>query len=55
MDVRKDSDRGPDDRLADQTGDGTDQTRRDALLRLGKYTAPAMLAMLLSDRAVAAS
>jgi hypothetical protein len=41
--------------LADQASDDADQTRRDAILRLGTYTAPAMLAMLLSDKAVAGS
>ena len=30
-----------------------DNDRRDALRRLGKYTAPVMLAILLSERAVA--
>lgn len=35
-----------------QNGDDGD-TRREAMLRMAKYTAPAMLAMLLSERAVA--
>ena len=30
-----------------------DERRRDAMRRLAKYTAPAMLAMLLSDKAFA--
>jgi len=55
MDARSGQDRGPEDRLADQAGEETDQTRRAAILRLGKYTAPAMLAMLLSDKAAALS
>jgi Chaperone of endosialidase len=33
---------------AGQTGEGIDHERREALTRLAKYTAPAMLAMLLS-------
>ena len=44
-----------DHRLADQAGGDADQTRRDAIVRLAKYTAPAMLAMLLNDKAMAAS
>lgn len=49
------SERNPVDPLADRAGDDTDQDRREAILRLAKYTAPAMLAMLLSDKAMAAS
>ena len=41
--------------LADQASDDTDRTRRDAVIRLAKYTAPAMLALLLSDKAAVAS
>ena len=33
---------------ADQTGEHIDYERREALTRLAKYTAPAMLAVLLS-------
>ncbi len=40
---------------ADQAGAETDQNRRDAVLRLAKYTAPAMLALLLSSKAAVAS
>jgi hypothetical protein len=50
-----DSERSSRDPLADQASDNTDQTRRDAVLRFAKYTAPAMLAMLLNDKAAAAS
>jgi hypothetical protein len=32
----------------EQTGEGIDHERREALTRLAKYTAPAMLAVLLS-------
>ncbi len=39
----------------DQAADDADQARRDALLRLAKYTAPAMLALLLSNKAAVAS
>jgi hypothetical protein len=31
----------------EQTGEGIDHERREALTRLAKYTAPAMLAVLL--------
>jgi hypothetical protein len=31
----------------------TDEARREAMRRMAKYTAPAMLAMLLSDKALA--
>ena len=40
---------------ADQAGDDTEKTRRDAMVRLAKYTAPAMLALLLSSKAAVAS
>jgi hypothetical protein len=40
---------------ADRDGEETDQARRDAVLRLAKYTAPAMLALLLSNKAAVAS
>jgi hypothetical protein len=52
-----DTDKEPDSHepLADQAGDDTDKTRRAAVIRLAKYTAPAMLALLLSDRAAFAS
>jgi hypothetical protein len=43
------------DRVSDQAADAADQSRRDAVLRFAKYTAPAMLAMLLNDKAMAAS
>jgi hypothetical protein len=32
-----------------------DEGRREAMIRLAKYTAPVMLAVLLSEKAVAAS
>ena len=35
----------------EQTGERIDQGRREALARLAKYTAPAMLAMLMSQQA----
>lgn len=46
---------GSRDTRADQAADATDQNRRDAVLRLAKYTAPAMLALLLSSKAAVAS
>jgi hypothetical protein len=49
------SERNPVGPVADQAEDDTDQDRREAILRLAKYTAPAMLAMLLSNKAMAAS
>jgi Chaperone of endosialidase len=38
----------------EQTGEGIDYERREALLRLAKYTAPAMLAVLVSSANAAA-
>jgi hypothetical protein len=35
-------------KAAEQTGEGIDHERREALMRLAKYTAPAMLAVLVS-------
>ena len=57
MGVRDDNGGGSeaDQRLADQAGGDVERTRRDAMVRLAKYTAPAMLAMLLNDKAMAAS
>jgi len=37
-----------------ETGEGIDHERREAVIRLAKYTAPAMLAVLLSSRAAPA-
>jgi hypothetical protein len=39
---------------AEQTGERIDQERREALSRLAKYTAPVMLAVLMSASAGAA-
>ena len=50
-----DSERSARDRDADQSGDDADLARRNAVLRLAKYTAPAMLALLLSNKAAVAS
>jgi hypothetical protein len=52
--MSKHSERDPVGPVADRAGDDTDRDRREAILRLAKYTAPAMLAMLLSDKAMAA-
>ena len=38
----------------EQTGEYIDQGRREALARLAKYTAPAMLAVLMSTTAAPA-
>jgi len=46
---------GPPVRPGDQDTDGMDEARRAALLRLAKYTAPAMLALLLSENAAHAT
>ena len=47
---------GSEDRPADQNqSDAKDISRRKAFGRLAKYTAPAMLALLLSEPASAAS
>jgi hypothetical protein len=43
------------DHPASQSGNGIDESRREAMLRLAKYTAPVMLAVLLSEKAVGAS
>ncbi len=50
-----DSERNARDPGADLTGDDADQARRNAVLRLAKCTAPAMLALLLSNKAAVAS
>ncbi|MFH1343230.1 MAG: hypothetical protein ABIL01_18790 [Pseudomonadota bacterium] len=42
-------------RLVDPAGDDTDRARRDAMVRLARYAAPAMLALLVNDKAMAAS
>jgi hypothetical protein len=47
-----DRERGADEDTAEQS---LGPTRREALGRFAKYTAPVMLAMLLSERAAAAS
>jgi hypothetical protein len=38
-------------KAAEQTGENIDRERREALARLAKYTAPAMLAVLMSTSA----
>lgn len=55
MNVRTGDKRNPVDRPADQALNDTDQARRDAMVRLAKYTAPAMLALLVNDKAMAVS
>jgi len=51
-----DTERDPDDRPVEQDNtEATDVSRRKALGRLGAYTAPAFLAMLISEKAVAAT
>lgn len=47
--------RCPADQPADRSVDAAGDTRREAMLRMAKYTAPAMLAMLVSNKAVAAT
>lgn len=53
--MKTDDEQSSRDPGVDQTGYDTDRARRDALLRLAKYTAPAMLALLLSNKAAVAS
>ena len=53
--MTKDSERISRESGADQAGDDTDKARRGAIVRLAKYTAPAMLALLLSNKAAVAS
>ncbi len=55
MNMRTDDERSPVDQSADLVPNDTDQARRDAMIRLAKYTAPAMLALLVNDKAMAAS
>ncbi len=55
MNERTGEQRSPVDRPADTADNDTDQTRRDAMVRLARYTAPAMLALLVNDKAMAAS
>ena len=52
MRATKSEDRSADQPVA-QPEKITDENRREAMRRLAKYTAPAMLAMLLSDKAFA--
>lgn len=47
-----DHERGADDNTADRS---QEPTRREALGRFAQYTAPIMLAMLLSEQAAATS
>jgi hypothetical protein len=44
----------PVDESAVPTGGDVDESRRAAFLRLAKYTAPVMLALLLSEKAATA-
>jgi hypothetical protein len=44
-----------DGRSANEIVDDVDEARREAMLRLAKYTAPVMLAMLVSEKAMAVS
>ncbi len=55
MNMRAVDEHVPVDPPADQARHDTDQVRRDAMIRLARYTAPAMLALLVSDQAMAAS
>ena len=55
-----DTERDSDDRPFEQANteanvEATDVSRRKALGRLGLYTAPALLAMLIAEKAVAAT
>jgi hypothetical protein len=43
------------DKPIEATPADLDQTRREAMLRMAKYTAPVMLGMLVSEKAMAAS
>ena len=45
-----DNQHGGDDRPDDQPKEGTDVSRRKALGRMAQYTAPAVVAMLLSTK-----
>ena len=50
--MNDDQERGADDDIAEQS---QGPTRREALGRFAQYTAPIMLAMLLSEKAAAIS
>ena len=51
--MSRDRENAPVDTRTSENGHDIDEKRRAAMLRLAKYTAPAMLAMLLSEKAVA--
>ena len=54
--MMENAERGSRDRLGEQNkAEASELSRRKALGRLGAYTAPALLAMLISEKAVAAS
>jgi hypothetical protein len=40
---------------AEETAEGVSQSRREAMLRMAKYTAPVMLGMLVSEKAMAST
>ena len=50
-----DSERSSDNQPEQANTEATDVSRRKALGRLGAYTAPALLAMLISEKAMALS
>jgi hypothetical protein len=55
-DTGRDSDEGPFEQANTEANvEATDVSRRKALGRLGLYTAPALLAMLIAEKAVAAT
>jgi hypothetical protein len=53
--MTSDRDNKPVEQPADPAVDEVGKSRRQALLRLAKYTAPAMLALLMSEEAAWAS
>jgi hypothetical protein len=55
MAMTSDRDNEPVEQPANPAADEVGKSRREAILRLAKYTAPAMLAMLLSEQAAAGS
>ncbi len=49
--MSNDPERGPDDRPPDQPEEPADIKEREGLVRFATYTSPALLALLVSDRA----
>jgi hypothetical protein len=53
--MRDDRERGSGEEPANQPGEASEAKQREALGRFAKYTAPTMLALLVSDKTFAAT